>query len=88
MGISAQIGLQDRAAGSLFIAGTGNRITLSIHSLHKDITFTAGTSNKAPDGHWQLSAARKPPQIPNIFPLNPRSGLVAPRFSGGGSSFE
>jgi hypothetical protein len=32
MEIGAQIGLQDRAAGSLFIAGTGNHITLSIHS--------------------------------------------------------
>jgi hypothetical protein len=33
MEIAAQIGIQDRAAGSLFIAGTGNRITLSIHKL-------------------------------------------------------
>ena len=78
MEIGAQIGLQDRAAGSLFIARTGNRITPSIHSLHKDIILTPGTSDKGPDGHWQLSAARIPPQFLNSFPLNPRSGLIAP----------
>jgi hypothetical protein len=78
MEIGAQIGLQDRAAGSLFIAGTGNRIALSIHFLYKDITLTPGTSDKAPDGHWQLSPARIPPQFRNSFPLNPRSGLIAP----------
>jgi hypothetical protein len=49
-----------------------------IQSLHKDITLTPGTSDKAPDGHWQLSAARIPPQFLNSFPLNPGSGLIAP----------
>ena len=78
MEISAQISLQDRAAGSLFIAGTGDRITISIHGLHEDITLTPGTSDKEPDGHWHLSPARIPPQFLNRFPLNPRNGLIAP----------
>ena len=75
MEIGAQISLQDRAAGSLFIAGTGDHITISIHGLHEDITLTPGTSDKAPDGHWHLSPTRIPPQFLNSFPLN---GLVAP----------
>ena len=71
--ITAQIRDQDRAAGSLFIGGTGNRITLSIHDLYEDVTLTPGTSNKALDGHWQLSPTRIPPQF-----LNSRNGLIAP----------
>ena len=78
MEIGTQISLQDRAAGSLFIAGTGDHITISIHGLHEDITLTPGTSDKAPDGHWQISPARIPPQFLNSFPLNPRNGLIAP----------
>jgi hypothetical protein len=78
MEIAVQIGAQERAAGELFIGGTGNRITLSIYGLHKDITLTPGNSSKAPDGHWQLDRARIPPQFLNSFALNPYGGLIAP----------
>jgi hypothetical protein len=53
-------------------------VSLFLYDLHQDITLTPGTSNKAPDGHWQLSPARIPPQFLNSFPLNPRNGLIAP----------
>jgi hypothetical protein len=52
MEIGEQICLQDRAAGDLFVAGTGNCIILPIHSLLRDLTLTLGTSDEAPDGHW------------------------------------
>ena len=76
--IQTQIGMQDRAGGSLFIGGTGNRITLSKHNLHEDVTLIPGGSDKAPDGHWQINPHHIPAQLINSFPTNPRTGTLAP----------
>lgn len=46
----------------------------------KDITLTPGINNKVPDGHWVIEANQIPPNLVNQFPLNPRTGRIAPQL--------
>src|SRR5438046_1254116 len=52
----------------------------SYNYAHKDITLTPGTSDKVPDGHWAIAANLIPPNLVNQFPLNPRTGNIAPQL--------
>jgi hypothetical protein len=42
--------------------------------------LTPGTGDKAPDGHWALDPARIPVPFVNSFPVNSRTGNIAPQL--------